>query len=122
MTSAPKKYGDSDVTIKGTGRRQWRSLYPADDWENFDSFYVFHLKYVLLRKKGIRSPNPPAAILCFDHSEGMHDWEVIGEGNVIDIKDRFFEMKRTLSLAANPAELPHMQSKALKQHPDFGRF
>lgn len=110
------------MTKKGIGRRAWRELYPADDWDNADSFQVFDLKYVLFRKRGIRSPSPPAAILCFDRSEGIDAWEVVGTGTYFDMRDRFFEMNRTLGLARSPADLPDAQAKALRQHPDFGRF
>lgn len=101
----------------GTGRRTWRELYPADDWQPVENFVVHGIKYVLFRQRGVRSINPPAAVLSFDGSQGVLDWVVVATGRLAEVEKQFLHMKRRLG-GKDEEEL----SCELTSHPDFARF
>jgi hypothetical protein len=102
---------------RGEGRRTWRELYPAEEWSTVEGFTVHGIKYVLFRQR-VRSPNPPAAVLSFDGQHGMLLWEVVNEGNLIDVTNAFMQQKRILTASTSSPREP----RDYHDHPDFGRF
>jgi hypothetical protein len=102
---------------KGTGRRTWRELYPADEWQPVENFVALDIKYVLFRQRGVRSINPPAAVLSFDGSQGVLDWVVVATGRFSEVEKQFLHMKSRLG-----GQDEKDSSAELLAHPDYARF
>ncbi len=106
---------------RGIGLDTFDNLYPQSAWEGIDSFKNnVEIEYLLWRQKRVRGINPPAMVSsAFRDPHGEICWEVIDEGGLREVRERFNRMKAMSGYKPAPEPEP---VNPYANHPNFGRF